>query len=375
LKKILFVFGTRPEAIKMAPVISAFKKNRADFKILVAVTAQHREMLDQILTEFNIVPDYDLDLMSKNQTLESLTGKILNSVSKLLIDTQPDLIFVQGDTTTTFASSLAAFYQKIPIGHIEAGLRTKNIYSPFPEEINRRMISTIASFHFPATQQAQQNLLNEGINKETITVTGNTVVDALLTMSEKLDTDLSIYEEFFSSKYGITFNRQKTILVTGHRRENFGQGFENIFYAIKHIAVNNNVQIIYPVHLNPNVQEPAIRVFTNLDNVYLIPPQDYISFIFLMKKSYIILTDSGGVQEEAPSIGKPVLIIRETTERQEGVDALTAKLVGTNPEKIISSVELLINDKAEYYKMARAVNPYGNGDASKIIQEVIKKNV
>ena len=355
----------------MAPVINVFKKDRVNFKTLVAVTAQHREMLDQVLSVFDIIPDYDLDLMSKSQTLESLTGKILNGISRLLIQIQPDLIFVQGDTTTTFSASLAAFYQKIPVGHIEAGLRTNDIYSPFPEEINRRMTSSIASHHFSPTRQAEQCLLDEGVNKEKITVIGNTVIDASLTVSRKVESDSSEYEEYFLNKYGISFNEKKTILVTGHRRESFGQGFENICDAIKNIATNNDVQVIYPVHLNPNVQDPVNRILCDINNVYLIPPQDYVPFVFLMKKADIILTDSGGVQEEAPSLGKPVLVMRDTTERSEGVDAGTAKLVGTDKQTIIFQVESLLKDKKEYDKMVKAVNPYGDGKASEIIYNYI----
>jgi UDP-N-acetylglucosamine 2-epimerase (non-hydrolysing) len=305
--------------------------------------------------------------MSKNQTLESLTGKILNGISDLLKDIQPDLVFVQGDTTTTFATSLSAFYKKIPVGHIEAGLRTSNRYSPFPEEINRRMTSSIATYHFPPTKQAAQNLLHEGVEKENIKITGNTVIDALLSVSAKLDTEQGKYETYFYDGYEIDLAEKKTILVTGHRRESFGHGFENICAAIKQIAQNNNVQVIYPVHLNPNVQEPVNRILGGLENVSLIPPQDYVPFVFLMKKAHIILTDSGGVQEEAPSLGKPVLVMRNNTERPEGIEAGTAMLVGTNTREIKSSVELLLNNQSEYDKMAKAVNPYGDGKASEII--------
>ena len=371
MKKILFIFGTRPEAIKMAPVVNVFRKDSVNFKTLVAVTAQHREMLDQVLSVFDIIPDYDLDLMSKNQTLESLTGKILNGISDLLKDIQPDLVFVQGDTTTTFAASLSAFYKKIPVGHIEAGLRTSNRYSPFPEEINRRMTSSIATYHFPPTKQAAQNLLHEGVEKENIKITGNTVIDALLSVSAKLDTEQGKYETYFYDGYEIDLAEKKTILVTGHRRESFGHGFENICAAIKEIAQHNNVQVVYPVHLNPNVQEPVNRILGGLENVSLIPPQDYVPFVFLMKKAHIILTDSGGVQEEAPSLGKPVLVMRDNTERPEGIDASTARLVGTNTREIKSSVELLLNNQSEYDKMAKAVNPYGDGKASEKIYDFV----
>jgi UDP-N-acetylglucosamine 2-epimerase (non-hydrolysing) len=313
--------------------------------------------------------------MSKNQTLESLTGKILNGISDLLKDIQPDLVFVQGDTTTTFAASLSAFYKKIPVGHIEAGLRTSNRYSPFPEEINRRMTSSIATYHFPPTKQAAQNLLHEGVEKENIEITGNTVIDALLSVSERLDTEHDKYETSFSNEYDIDLAAKQTILVTGHRRESFGHGFENICYAIKQIAQNNNVQVIYPVHLNPNVQEPVNRLLGGVDNVYLIPPQDYVPFVYLMKNAHIILTDSGGVQEEAPSLGKPVLVMRDNTERPEGVHSGTARLVGTDSEKIISQVDLLLNGQAEYNKMAKAANPYGDGKASNHIFDFISNNL
>lgn len=371
MKKVLFVFGTRPEAIKMASVVNVFKNDSSNFDTIVAVTAQHREMLDQVLSLFEIVPDYDFNLMAPNQTLESLTSKILIGISDLLLRIKPDIVFVQGDTTTTFATALAAFYKKIPVAHIEAGLRTNNIYSPFPEEINRRMTTSMTSYHFPPTEQSRQNLLNEGVNDGLIEVAGNTVIDALLTVSSKIELDSIKFADNFSEKYNIHFNNQKTILVTGHRRESFGSGFENICKAIKHIAQNNNVQVIYPVHLNPNVQEPVSRILNGVENIFLIPPQDYMPFIYLMKKAYIILTDSGGVQEEAPSLGKPLLVMRDTTERQEGVDAGTARLVGTNIVKITSSVELLLKNQVEYDKMAKANNPYGCGLASEKIYSTI----
>ena len=356
----------------MAPVGNIFKQDSTNFKTLVAVTAQHREMLDQVLEIFEIVPDYDMDLMSSNQALENLTGTILNATSDLLKEVRPDLIFVQGDTTTTFAASLAAFYRKIPVAHIEAGLRSRNKYSPFPEEINRRITSTIASYHFPPTKQAAQNLLNEGIKQDNIAVTGNTVIDALLSVSAKTDSEAYKLAKYFINEYGISFNDRKTILVTGHRRESFGKGLENICNAIKQIVENNSVQVVYPVHLNPHVQEPVNQILGSLQNIYLIPPQDYIPFVFLMKKTHIILTDSGGVQEEAPALGKPVLVMRDTTERPEGVSAGTARLVGTDKNKIISSVEELLYDQSIYAKMAKAVNPYGDGKASITILNKIK---
>lgn len=371
MKKILFVFGTRPEAIKMAPLIKTFEKDNLNFQTIVAVTAQHREMLDQVLSLFEIIPDYDFDIMSPNQTLEGLTNKILTRISDLFKDVKPDVVIVQGDTTTTFVASLAAFYQKIPVAHIEAGLRTNNIYSPFPEEINRRMTSCIASFHFPPTEQSYNNLLKEGVEKKSMMISGNTVIDALKIVSNKIDANNSDLEENFFKKNKIHFNNDKIILVTGHRRESFGEGFENVCKAIKNIAINNKIKIIYPVHLNPNVQEPVNRVLGHIKNIHLIPPQEYVPFVFLMKKAYIILSDSGGVQEEAPSLGKPVLVMRNTTERSEGIKAGTARLVGTNSDEITKWVELLLKNQSEYDKMAKAVNPYGDGKASNKIYNYI----
>ena len=373
MKKVVFIFGTRPEAIKMAPLINIFKKRKDKFKSIVIVTAQHRQMLDQVLKLFNIVPDFDLNIMKPNQNLHELTSKILKELSVLLIKIRPDIIFVQGDTTTTFASSLAAFYEKIPVAHIEAGLRTKNKYSPFPEEINRRMTTSIASYHFPPTKNSEDNLLNEGIDSKNIVVSGNTVIDSLLIASNNLDKNKINEETLFKSKYNIDLSSKKIILITGHRRENFGKKFENICHAIKEIVLKNDVMVIYPVHLNPNVQKPVNFFLEGIKNIFLIPPQDYLPFIFLMKKSYLILTDSGGVQEEAPSLGKPVLVMRDTTERMEGVFSGTAELVGTETKKIITSVEKLLRDKIEYNKMAKSVNPYGNGDSSKIIYNFIDK--
>ena len=364
MKKILFVFGTRPEAIKLAPLIKIFSDDKVNFNTLIAVTAQHREMLDQALKLFNIDPDFDLDLMSHNQSLQSLTSKILNGISDLLIEAKPDVIFVQGDTTTTLAASLAAFYQKIPVAHIEAGLRTNNIYSPFPEEINRKITTAISTYHFPPTNQSKNNLLNEGVNKKNIIVSGNTVIDALLFITNKIENNKLTNQSFFEKNYSINFSTNKIILVTGHRRESFGTGFENICLALKQIASNNDVQIIYPVHLNPNVQEPVKRLLGDINNIHLIPPQEYVPFVYLMKNANIILTDSGGVQEEAPSLGVPVLVMRDTTERYEGVESGTARLVGTKAKKIVSEIELLLNNKLEYVSMANSTNPYGDGKAS-----------
>ena len=371
MKKILFVFGTRPEAIKMAPTINFFKNDKINFKTLVAVTAQHREMLDQVLSLFKIIPDYDLNLMTKNQRLEDITGKILKEISNVLIDLKPDIIFVQGDTTTTYSASLAAFYQKIPVAHIEAGLRTKNMYSPFPEEINRRMTTVISKYHFPPTSDGKNNLLSEGVDERNIIISGNTVIDALLSVSDKIDSNEKTYKEYFYQKYNIEFEKFKTILVTGHRRESFGDGFKNICNALKQVVINNPVQIVYPVHLNPNVQKPVSEILEGMPNVHLIPPQDYVPFIYLMKKAHIILTDSGGVQEEAPSLGKPVLVMRDNTERSEGVEAGTARLVGTEKESIINEINSLLNNSSKYNEMAKSNNPYGDGNASKIIYNYI----
>lgn len=373
MKKILFVFGTRPEAIKLAPVIKRFKKDSRSFKTFVVVTAQHRQMLDQVLDVFNIQPDYDLDLMSKSQSLEELTGKVLNGISKILREVNPNLIFVQGDTTTAMATSLGAFYNKIPIAHIEAGLRTNNIFSPFPEEINRRITTTVSNLHFAPTDGACKNLLKEGIDNGNIFVTGNTVIDSLLSISNNIESISGSQNKHFYNNYNIDFKDKKMILITGHRRENFGDSFENICKAIKDISNNKKLLIIYPVHLNPNVQEPVNRLLGSIKNIYLIPPQDYLPFIYLMHKSYLILTDSGGVQEEAPSLGKPVLVMRENTERPEGIIAGTAKLVGTERKKITKSVTELLNDKNKYNSIAKMANPYGDGLASEKIYNSIKK--
>ena len=374
-KKVMFIFGTRPEAIKMAPVIEVFKNDSANYETLVTVTAQHRQMLDQVLELFELVPDYDLNIMKPNQSLEALTGRLLLKISEVLKTAKPDLVFVQGDTTTTFVGALAAFYQKIPVTHIEAGLRTSNIYSPFPEEINRRMTSSIASFHFPPTIQSRDNLLREGVNEKYVLVCGNTVIDALQAVANKFEMDSRSLEKYFIDNFNIRFDYKKTLLVTGHRRESFGQGFINLCNAIRSIALSNDIQIVYPVHLNPNVQEPVNRILRGIDNVHLIPPQDYVPFVYLMKCAHIILSDSGGVQEEAPSLGKPVLVMRDTTERQEGVEAGTARLVGTDGQAIIDNVELLLNEPVEYEKMARANNPYGDGHASQYIYNFILDNL
>lgn len=361
---LLFIFGTRPEAIKMAPVINLFKKN--SIKVKVCVTAQHREMLDQVLDFFKIIPDYDLDLMQPGQDLFDLTSRVILGLKPILIKGEVDYIFVHGDTTTTFAASLAAYYSKIKVCHVEAGLRTLNKYSPFPEEINRQLTSKIADLHFCPTETSKLNLFNEGVNESQLFVTGNTVVDALYESIQL------IKEEEFPEFNELINSNKKIILVTGHRRENFGDGFLNICEAIKKIALSfDDVIVIFPVHLNPNVQKPVYHILSGIENVKLIKPLSYKSFVFLMNNSFLILTDSGGVQEEAPSLGKPVLVMRENTERPEAVAAGTVKLVGTSIEKIFSSVETLLLNSEEYNKIVLTENPYGDGNASKRILNVI----
>jgi len=364
-KKILLVFGTRPEAIKMAPLVKAFKDDN-DFITKVCVTAQHRHMLDQVLDIFNIKPDFDLNLMKKNQTLSDLTSRVLQGMNEVFSIFKPDIVFVHGDTTTSMASSLAAFYEKIKVAHIEAGLRTNNIYDPWPEEGNRRITSVLANYHFAPTQNSKENLLNENINKDNIFVTGNTVVDALLFTSKKIESNKELRKSIdfqLSNQYKV--NRlKKLILVTGHRRENFGQGFKNISKALKAIAQKNpNVDIVYPVHLNPNVQKPVLQALKNISNIYLIEPVQYETFVYLMSQACFILTDSGGIQEEAPSLGKPVLLMRNTTERPEAVLSGAVRLVGTEYKRIIKESEILLNDNDEHAKMSFSKNPYGDGTA------------
>jgi len=363
--KILTIFGTRPEAIKLAPVVKALKDFPDQFNSLVCVTAQHREMLDQVLRIFEIRPDHDLDIMKPKQDLYGVTTEVLLKLKNLLKEVKPDLILVQGDTTTTFAASLAAFYQKIKIGHIEAGLRTYEKYKPFPEEINRHLTSVVADYHFVPTRKAKSNLLKEGILEDCIYVTGNTVIDALLWMLKKqsLPENQKRMKDYFSEKFGISMDHQRLILVTAHRRESFGKGFENICQALKEIVLKNTeVQIVYPVHLNPNVQEPVHRMIGEMERVHLIEPLDYEPFVYLMSKSFLILTDSGGIQEEAPSVGKPVLVMREVTERPEAVEAGTAKLVGTQVEKIVWETQILLDHPEEYRRMANIKNPANEGD-------------
>ena len=374
MKKILFVFGTRPEAIKMAPVIKAFKDEKI-FDTKVCVTAQHRQMLDQVLDIFDIKPDYDLNIMERGQDLFDITANVLSGMKNVLSEYSPDLVLVHGDTSTTSATAIAAFYQKIKVGHVEAGLRTGNIYSPWPEEVNRQISGVIANYHFAPTSTSMENLLKENKNKENILVTGNTVIDALFLVLDKIEKDAKLKNKILKSisdQYKFN-NDKKIILVTGHRRENFGEGFTNICKALKKIADNNHdVDIVYPVHLNPNVQKPVKNILSNSKNIYLIDPLSYENFIYLMSRSYFIISDSGGIQEEAPSLGKPVLVLRNTTERPEAVEAGTVKLVGTNFEAIVNESQKFLDDEKEYKKMSKAHNPYGDGSASKRIVNFFK---
>lgn len=366
-KRILIIFGTRPEAIKMAPVVKAFQ-NDERFETKVCVTAQHRDMLDQVLKLFAITPDYDLDIMKQNQGLTGITCAILTGLEPVLQEFSPDRILVHGDTSTTFAASLAAYYQKISVGHVEAGLRTHDIYSPWPEEANRKLTGALTDLHFSPTTTARDNLLAENVAEKNIMVTGNTVIDALCHVQEAIENDSQLRTQL-ASQFPFIKPDKKIILVTGHRRESFGNGFENICQALRELAKRDDIQIIYPVHLNPHVREPVNRLLNDIEHVYLIEPQDYLPFVYLMSISYIILTDSGGVQEEAPSLAKPVLVMRDTTERPEAVTAGTVKLVGADKNKIIQNIILLLDNDDEYHKMSFAHNPYGDGKASQRIVE------
>jgi UDP-N-acetylglucosamine 2-epimerase (non-hydrolysing) len=373
--QVLCVFGTRPECIKMAPVIRALAEEPT-INALVCVTGQHRQMLDGVLKLFRITPDFDLNIMQKGQHLEDITSKVLCSLDGIIRECTPDMILVQGDTTTTMAASLAAFYQKVSVGHVEAGLRTGDIYSPWPEEINRKITSVIANIHFTPTIQARQNLLTEGIEDTYIKVTGNTVIDALLDVIDGIKRDRGFVQRmhqlypFLENNVG-TDQVKHMILVTGHRRESFGTGFENICHALKDLAKRSDVNIMYPVHMNPNVREPVFRILDGLNNIKLIDPLDYRQFIYFMYRAKLIITDSGGVQEEAPSLGKPVLVLRDVTERPEAVDAGTVKLVGTNRRRIVEETERLLNDSKEYLRMSKKSNPYGDGKASGRIVDAI----
>ena len=366
MKKILLVFGTRPEAIKMAPLVKALQKDTEHFETRVCVTAQHRQMLDQVLEVFGITPEYDLNIMAPNQDLYDITAKVLLGLREVLKDFRPDTVLVHGDTTTSMAASLAAFYMQIPVGHVEAGLRTYNMLSPWPEEMNRQVTDRICTYYFAPTEQSRANLLQENIDAKKIFITGNTVIDALLMAVDIFSTTAGVKEKMAKElqEKGYTVGDREYILVTGHRRENFGDGFLHICKAIKELAaLHPEMDIVYPVHLNPNVQKPVYELLSGLSNVYLISPLDYLPFIYAMQHSTLLLTDSGGVQEEAPSLGKPVLVMRDTTERPEAVEAGTVKLVGTDAEAIVSNVTALLLDKEMYKRMSETHNPYGDGQA------------
>ncbi len=369
-KKLLICFGTRPEAIKLAPLVKELS-GRAAFDVKVCVTSQHRQMLDQVLNLFEIDPDYDLNVMTERQTLGSLTGAVLDHMTEPLIKEKPDGIVVQGDTTTTFAASLAAYYHRVSVVHVEAGLRTYQKFAPFPEEMNRKMTGCLTDWHFPPTERAYHALLKEGYPADRIFIVGNTVIDSLLTVGDKAQAQQAALRESLPM---IDFDK-RILLVTGHRRENFGQGFLNICKAIAKVAhANPDLEIVYPVHLNPNVQEPVNNLLSDIANIHLIPPQDYLTFVWLLQRSYLVLTDSGGVQEEAPSMGKPVLVMRETTERPEAVEAGVARLVGRSSDRIIQEVQHLLDDEQVYGEMSSGQNPYGDGTSSRQIADILEKS-
>lgn len=381
MKKIMLVFGTRPEAIKMAPLVKEFQKHPTQFQTIVCVTGQHREMLDQVLELFDIIPDYDLDIMKQGQDLYDITARVLTGMRDVLTTAKPDVVLVHGDTTTSTATALAAFYQQISVGHVEAGLRTNNIYSPWPEEMNRLLTGRLANFHFSPTTLSKNNLLAEGISENKIIVTGNTVIDALYMVVAKMKADKSRSNEVQSIIKNLGYDierlnqKRRLVLITGHRRENFGEGFVNICSAIKTLSERYpEVDFVYPMHLNPNVRKPILDVFGEevANNMFFIEPLEYLSFVYLLDKATIVLTDSGGIQEEAPALGKPVLVMRDTTERPEAVDAGTVKLVGTDYDKIISEVAHLLDDAIHYNQMSKATNPYGDGKACvKIVSNFI----
>ncbi len=384
MKKVMLVFGTRPEAIKMAPLVKEFQKNADCFQTKVCVTGQHREMLDQVLQIFDITPDYDLNIMKQGQDLYDVTARVLTGLRDVLKEAQPDVVLVHGDTTTSSAAALAAFYQQIPVGHVEAGLRTHNIYSPWPEEMNRQLTGRMATYHFAPTALSRENLLREAVADEHIIVTGNTVIDALYWVVDKMKADARLSSELSGvlAKSGYDVSRlvtgKKLVLVTGHRRENFGEGFINMCTAIRDLTHRYpDVDFVYPMHLNPNVRQPIREVFGedlgNLGNMFFIEPLEYLSFVYLMEKSTIVLTDSGGIQEEAPGLGKPVLVMRDTTERPEALSAGTVKLVGTDYGKIVGEVSRLLDDASAYECMSHAVNPYGDGLSCGRIVETLKK--
>ena len=370
--RILTVFGTRPEAIKMVSVVRELAA-ATDFDVKVCVTAQHRSMLDQVLDLFAIKPDFDLDIMTPGQDLSDITAKVLAGMRTVLREWRPDYVLVHGDTTTTMATSLAAYYERIAVGHVEAGLRTGNIYSPWPEEINRKLTGAIAKLHFAPTEHAKQNLLKEGVPAKNICVTGNTVVDALLDVVQRLETDGALRRQM-ESQFNFLDSKKKLVLVTGHRRENFGSGFENICHALNDISQLDDVEVLYPVHLNPNVQEPVQRILKGNPNIHLIDPVGYLPFVYLMNRASILLTDSGGIQEEAPSLGKPVLVMRDTTERPEAVAAGTVRLVGTSVRSIVDGTRTLLTDPAEYSRMSNAANPYGDGTSALQIVNFLREN-
>ena len=368
--KVLSIFGTRPEAIKMAPLVHALASDKR-FTAKVCVTAQHREMLDQVLELFNIIPDYDLNIMKEGQTLNEVTARIIVDLKPVLQEFKPDIVLVHGDTATTFAATLASFYEQIAVGHVEAGLRTGDIYSPWPEEGNRKLTGILTKYHFAPTATSQQNLLDENYPQSSIFITGNTVIDALLLIKDKIDKDPEL-KHALSTQFSMLDETKKLILVTGHRRESFGDGFERICEALVLIAKKHpQAQILYPMHLNPNVREPVNRLLKDVNNIFLIEPQQYLPFIYLMVRSHIILTDSGGIQEEAPSLGKPVLVMRETTERPEAVNSGTVRLVGTDVNKICTAISELLDDEQAYKKMSIAHNPYGDGEACQRILDIL----
>ena len=380
MKKILIVFGTRPEAIKMAPLVKEFLKHPDDFETKVCVTAQHREMLDQVLDFFEIKPDFDLNLMKSGQDLYEVTSGVLLGLRDVFDLFEPDIVFVHGDTTTTFSASLAAFYKKIKVAHIEAGLRTGDIYSPWPEEANRKLTSQVATYHFAPTPGAKKNLLNEGVDSEKVFVTGNSVIDALRMAINKIESDDALKENIIESikTAGYQLDKErKFILVTGHRRENFGEGFLNICQALKEVAGKNpDLDIVYPVHLNPNVQKPVFELLSDVKNIYLIKPLEYQRFVYMMNRCYFILTDSGGIQEEAPTLGKPILVMRNTTERPEALSSGCAVLVGTSRQKIVDTVQMLVSEPEKYSEMALGINPYGDGTASEnVVSTILRMEV
>ena len=384
-KKVMLVFGTRPEAIKMAPLVKAFQKHPEEVETVVCVTGQHREMLDQVLRIFNVVPDYDLNIMKSGQDLYDITSRVVLGMRDVLKESQPDVVLVHGDTTTSMAAALAAFYLQIPVGHVEAGLRTHNIYSPWPEEMNRQITGRIATFNLSPTALSRQNLLEEGVSEDKIIVTGNTVIDALHMMVERIKSDatlsVTLQSELKSRGYDVgrlADGTRRMVLITGHRRENFGEGFKHICQAIKTLSERYpEVDFVYPMHLNPNVRRPIKEVLgdalTADNNLFFIEPLEYLDFVFLMEKSNIVLTDSGGIQEEAPGLGKPVLVMRDTTERPEALEAGTVKLVGTDYDKIVSHISQLLDSREHYEQMSKAVNPYGDGLAcSRIVKHIIE---